>query len=446
MTNSPSSWAGTDLTPLPYESLVSCLWRFAWRNKLDAKRLKNICTSQATYPKKDFFDNNYWFNQSIFLEKSTWKIPSADEQVFTFSLDLDNEIWVERKFRYCPLCLEHCYHSFWHQFLPLNLCPIHRIPLTTKCHCCCQTLPPYGFSKSLFDKPFYCVNCREPISGVRPELNLHLEFRYQAPLLSKTFMPYMNWWKQTLKLRLSAYELDPKLYYYASHTNTWCKNKAFIRSIVNKGLALPLLCTEPLYQNITTLQWKIKIFEDPPNHFLSVPRNSWSERVRIPTAVYKCTLRFLKKWICQYECWGESEFNDAFVGSLQSTIRECPKRLLALHAMRGQLENNGGQWRNFDISKLQLKDQPTVEIESWFNRTPRRAWFAVFLAIYVSWYYRILKSNHNQVDISLDHSYCDDTYLFLRSKIESIDQHNTWVGNVAFPELAGIEEIFNRRK
>lgn len=446
MASRESSWSGKDLTPLPFESLVSCLWRFGWRNKLNAKLLMNICSSASGYPKKDFFDNQYWFNRNLFLEKSAWPLPIPDEQDFVSDMGLDSYIWVERTFRYCPLCLEHCFHSFWYQFIPLTLCPIHDVPLCTKCHCCDARLPHYGFSKALFEHPYCCAECGNPISGVKPSLNLHLQFRECAPQLAMAFRPFMTWWNKTTQDRLSAYELYSRRDSYRSFTHKWCRPEELIRSVVCNEIKLPSQFKSSLYPRITQLQWKIRIFPNVLSDILFLPRRSWAERVRIPMAVYRCTLRLLKEWVMHQEGWSEEEFNEEF-RKVRRGKGGYSSRLLALYYLRFQLEGDSHSWGSFSPLQAQLKDEPSVKMDIHWNRTPRRGWFAIFLAMYVSWYFRILKIQDRELDEDFMNRHCaDDAYIFLRARTVVTEEGKIWVGAVAFPHLDGIEEIYQHKK
>ena len=114
--------AALDLVPLPEESMVSSIWRFAWRNGLGVKELLTHCTHGAGYRKEHAtFSYKRGFDPDVFSHSSWWIDEPSEKEVFGSSSEKHRSIWWNTAFRYCPLCLGHLYHSFWHQskFLPL---------------------------------------------------------------------------------------------------------------------------------------------------------------------------------------------------------------------------------------------------------------------------------------------------------------------------------------
>jgi hypothetical protein len=138
--------AASDLIPLPEESITSSLWRFAWRNGLRAKELLKYCSPYATYDKEHArMMHGFGFNARIFAQSSGWR-DASDEPKLVGATPLRHlGIWWANNFRYCPICLEHAYHSFWHQNLFITHCPLDGAPLSTHCHCCRGLLAAYGF-------------------------------------------------------------------------------------------------------------------------------------------------------------------------------------------------------------------------------------------------------------------------------------------------------------
>jgi hypothetical protein len=444
MITKSSRWSGTDLIPLPFESTVSSLWRFGWRNKLNAAQLMSACRGKSGYPSKDFFDKPDWINAKEFFEHSQWMVPSAEECEFTEDLHRDFHVWVDRTFRYCPLCLEHGYHSFLFQLIPLSCCPIHQVELSTRCHCCNSRLPGYGFSRSLFEKPYYCTKCQYPICGAHPTIIAHLEFRDRESELVDAFQPLMTWWKNTRQLRLRAYEFNPRSN-YKFDLSSWCRADEFVRSIACSGFRLPRYLMQSGYTNITLLSWKVRIYEDE-NYFDWRRRRSWNDRVRVPSAVYRCTLRLLEEWIAQHEGLSKAEYgrhaNFELIDRRVDIRNYCP-RLLALCLMRWQLESRqrSSPWR--DSGSAQLYDEPQVNICIYLNRTPRLAWRAIFLGIYASWYHRLQSARRNGVLDLRELSLIDDAYVFSRIEFARKAPLEDWaLGEVAYPAIDGLASLF----
>ena len=439
---SKTSWAGTDLVPLPFESTVSCLWRFAWRNKLNAHQLKCLCSWTESYPQKDFFDKQDWINQNLFLKKSTWTVPIPDELEFIQYLHMDERVWVDRTFRYCPLCLEHGYHSFLFQFIPISHCPLHNVALAKQCHCCDEPLPMYGFSKSLFDSPYHCRQCRGPISGVKPSLDLHLPFRLQGQELETAFRPIMDWWKNTLRKRLDAYELDPRSNIASSRIHEWCDNKDIIRSIVCAGSELPPYFNPPKNRGVAMLSWRLKVYKFPLSYYAGGARRSFVQQVRLPDAVYQCVLRRVQRWIMNCENWSAKQFHEEMLIDRGKNVHPYNARLLALRCMRWQLEKGNWYCQYPSQGGIMLRDVPSVKA----NLSPRLAWLAAFLAIYVSWYYRVLKARNKTLDDLQNRNCSDDAYIFLHARFQGEDGFDYSIGTAAIPPVEGLTLSLTRRR
>ncbi|MEG6520869.1 hypothetical protein [Desulfotomaculum sp. 1211_IL3151] len=74
-----------------------------------------------------------------------------------------NNFYIREQLSYCPECLKSGYHSVFHQFIPLNNCPIHEIALKFQCGQC-GGYTRYELSHDTCVKPFHC-KCGAPLSG-----------------------------------------------------------------------------------------------------------------------------------------------------------------------------------------------------------------------------------------------------------------------------------------
>lgn len=140
-----SSSLNKDLCPLPHESILSSLWRFAWRNSFSGSHLLRYCKKAPSFPMS--LSASF---ESLSIERfafaSAWKFEKPERLC-----NLADETWWHQIFRYCPLCLEQGYHSYWHQSQYLDTCPLDGARLEAACHDCGKRLPKYGLYRPLLD-------------------------------------------------------------------------------------------------------------------------------------------------------------------------------------------------------------------------------------------------------------------------------------------------------
>lgn len=157
--------SGLDLTPLPFESSLSILWRLAWRNALSTKLLNRLLGKTQAYSARDGLFGRKWIDSKVLLAATGWEVPSTQEQEFCRTLGFCKDAWAASHVRYCPMCLGEGYHSFWHQFSGVDVCPVHHVLLSTTCSQCGSRTPILAFCKELFDRAYLCPQCHTPISG-----------------------------------------------------------------------------------------------------------------------------------------------------------------------------------------------------------------------------------------------------------------------------------------
>jgi hypothetical protein len=437
--------AGSALVPLPYESSMSALWRFGWRNSLKSAQLKGLCSDNLSYPAADCVRSGAWVNTEKLRAISGWTVPTAEEVRFARALRNDHGAWINTGLRYCPLCLELGYHSFLHQLAGISSCPLHGVPLAHRCHSCGAGLPLYRHAPVLYDRPYRCV-CGQPISGVAPDLVLDDMLRAQRGALEEAFGPVMRWWEESAVLRAQAARFSSTMTPPGEHLRQWCDVPAFIRSLTLLRAPPPDCFDAPAVSAITVLRWRVCIATDIPAPAWPQPRRSWQERVRIPAAVYRCVLRGLQRWVCRHEQWSEAQLFAALLAQSER-VRDFRPRLLALLCLRRQFEERmweGGPWDpNPHVG--QLRDAPEIDLNLYQGRTIRVAWRAAFLALYASWYFRVLKSVNESVSVlKFYHRGESDCFLYW-SAVEAERERRWWTGAVAFPTIDDLHLLVARR-
>lgn len=436
-------WSGYDLTPLAYESSTSCLLRLAWRNVFDLKIFKRHLSDHK---------NKFCLNVLTLSEEVGWHLDKTRLQQFASETYRDCSNWLTDQFRYCPLCLECGYHSDLFQCTCFTTCPLHGAQLSTRCHSCGCSTARNEVSQELFQNPYYCHVCREPISGAEPSLDAHLDLRENVHTLEAALAPYDDWWQfmtiQSERIHSLLLDGGPNL------QSLWCNSKEFLRGVVLKDISVPDYVRSPMYNesDIVVLTWRFKIqFENCPVFF---PRRStWAQRVKTPTAVYRCILRRLGRWVAQRHAWSESQLTASLRTDCGNQVAAYPIDLLAFMCFRWQLERRFTSFPDFAtraFAKAQLDDEPEIAMAEFRGKTPRLGWRAVFLAMYASWYGRIASGTFQSVADLHAHYYKHDTHIFFRSRVhfrsgerwsdaEVLNPDEAWFeGKVCFLKIDGL--------
>ncbi|WNC95035.1 hypothetical protein RI103_34740 [Paraburkholderia sp. FT54] len=191
-------WVGEKLTPLPFESALSVFWRFGWRNVLGSREIHEyLCGSSPG--KLGTVD------QGRFKYQTGWSLPLG---IDVGSRRLHN-LFFESRLRFCPICLEGSYHSTWHQFCGIQLCPIHACQLTSVCNSCGSHTAKVEEYFRYTARPFLCLFCRHYLAGAAPSLVAHFDIRSKGELLASHFGVFSRWWNSNLQVLELISRLEP---------------------------------------------------------------------------------------------------------------------------------------------------------------------------------------------------------------------------------------------
>ncbi|CAD6514387.1 hypothetical protein ACFQ3P_04525 [Paraburkholderia sabiae] len=180
-------WAGRDLGPLPHESALTIFWRFCWRNALDPEDIRDW-----------FASSGQTIDWPQLKAITGWRCP----QVVEVRIDRlpSRELLFDGGLRYCPVCLECCYHSVWHQFVPVHSCPLHDVPLMSCCSVCGHPCAKVSEYLNCRLAPFGCKSCGEYLAGAAPDLDSHLDLRDQSAVMRERLDGYQRWIMQNHEL------------------------------------------------------------------------------------------------------------------------------------------------------------------------------------------------------------------------------------------------------
>ncbi|HYD62093.1 MAG TPA: hypothetical protein VEC35_17140 [Noviherbaspirillum sp.] len=274
------------------ESSFSAIARLAWMNAATYATLLPILTSsgrRSTQGRSSHMP--LWIDPSHVLQHLGWSLPTQAEldiaQYFGNQIDL----WFSSQLRICPLCVEGSYHSVWHQFIPLTICPMHNCALITHCQNCTAPLPSIKLGSHVINTHFRCAHCRKPIAGVSPSFDAFLDFRVIAPQLDQVFSPFTNW-SQHYRDATPALQRTREV----NDVKHWRENPAaadLLRSFCYAEHPWSDICSPPIYRNLSVIACRVgsKSLANELGHYEnSIPRFSCH-------AVYRATLRRLQTWI-----------------------------------------------------------------------------------------------------------------------------------------------------
>ncbi|TCG04907.1 hypothetical protein BZM27_37415 [Paraburkholderia steynii] len=318
-----SAWSGLDWGALPYESTLSIVWRFAWRNALTANVVWELSGISAarTYPPPFFGEALQDWGIKWLAERTGLKIPPQQEVRLIGGRNCVGEV-LRRGLAICPVCARAAYHSFFFQLPFLDVCPIHDVPLTTRCLSCNAPLCHYDFTRQLFQPDWGCVECHGPIGGHMPDLRAFLDLREQAQVLERVFTPFVRWVEDVNRLGVGFERL------------TLCPHapRRYARALVESAICMlrrpPRPAISPNFK-VLCLNWHLRLRPPRPKvhitqsgagdnaydassnlkEFLArfntrVPstpheRERCSRRESTSVLVYKATIRRIQQWLLE---------------------------------------------------------------------------------------------------------------------------------------------------
>lgn len=432
--------AAFDLASLPGESIVSSLWRFSWRNGLSTKELLRFCSRGAGYEKEDaVFSYTRGFEPDVFTNASGWGDQSR-EGLFNQKNRLQHaSLWWSRSFRYCPLCLEHLYHSFWHQSLFLSHCPLDGAQLLRNCYCCGRLLPAYGFHRNILSSPYVCQGCRRPFSGVALHLESRLAIQQHHQHLKRTFDIVENWWVQSSEVRQQLVGFLPS--HIERGMTPWLRIDESMRHWVAAAVPPPptMVMDTKVLPPLVILKWRVRLRPDNPRLYGWARRRNRQENLNLARQVYRATLRRLHRAIARDTPFEDAEYrrHQALpLKDLTTFPNRCNLKLLALIMFRRSYETyfselyQSGTRAQFDTYGVGFPYGNEFAIRI------RICWRAQFIAEYAAFYWWLvaMRDGRKYVD---EFSREAATLSYAHARFDQVNGDEV-VGRVAFPAVDGL--------
>jgi len=384
-------WSGADLYPLPYESVMSAVWRFARLNAMSPGFLAQTCTTRRSSAASC---NTMSISlRGDFLSRMGWQLPCVTESRL---LELGRCLpcyFLHTTFRFCPLCLEATYHSIWYQSPLLNTCPVHNCLLTQCCQSCGGRAGLYGLTEQLEAEPFHCLWCKRDLAGCENLLSIHHEFRQHSNELGERFIDLEDW-------LLSAVSTILPLNFSSCKKDITVANMVFDRSadnLVGHAVASQLVPYGPKKSSqpkFTILQWHIRMHTEHDARG-SLGKRLWRKRIRTPTAVYRATIRILQNWLFSKSETVERELQlketwEKAVERNSLEVREWDAFELAYVLFRASF----GATLDLGVAacEVELADEPQAVAMTYSGRLPRIAYRAIYLAAFAGFYRMVMEA------------------------------------------------------
>lgn len=437
---------GLDLGPLPYESMRSVRSRFAWRNGISHGNLKRLFNNTLMLAMRNntLVGNPTDANALEILTGWKTEINESVERKFYHKCATTPIDYLERPFRYCPLCLEDCYHSYLFQWSRLRICPLHGCELRTKCCSCGVQFEDTRMSEAIGRLGYKCDACGHAIAGAEPDLTRHLEFRESAAWLMARFHPHAKQIDDLYAVSRPIQMSSEALLAQSVNPDTmWCNREAFL-------LSAELLLTIRQHNarltekfGITFIRWHIYMEENFVKPLWpQLQQKTWRERTLALRPVYLATRRLLERWIFKGRAADEEEprIRLRFMNDGSDDIaRNWDPLELAYGLFRFGMERFGfpEEGKMVDQGLVQLRDAPsTIHDWEYCGRCPRvafRAWLLAAYAILVSFVKRHPEMNVDRIleSQNFPHSLVP---TFYEDKADKKDL----VGGVFFPTIEGM--------
>jgi hypothetical protein len=150
----------------PFESALSLVWKLSMANSLGVNGLADLfrrtmpnSLTHGPHPRSLLF--NHWIDENPEVPQYFRRLV-LDHGLPDLSMDEIKRVAGDEHIRYCPRCMDACYHSVFFQIDGLRRCPIHREALLDRCHRCGQKTGRYAVTKETIGHPYRCHHCHEP--------------------------------------------------------------------------------------------------------------------------------------------------------------------------------------------------------------------------------------------------------------------------------------------
>jgi hypothetical protein len=421
---------GLRFSPLPSESSFSALTRLGWMNSFSRRDLADyIIGEDKQIPLNVEFISPKWLKTDLMSRLLGWRLPSDLEREIAYKFDTNlRALWEFRNLKFCPVCLEGLYHSYWFQLIEQKYCPLHHCELLVQCVYCGEISPSYAFQTSVFNNPYICCACKLPFCGATPNVDAHEDMRNYR-IIGSVFYDHDRWLNRYDHKKFNR--LFPNEEFHG--WSRWCDTQSIRTHFVNQTSEMPHEIA-PIFRNdLIVLEWRIRMFD-------------WKHEYRRRSLkLYNCRelrcvlfmfLRHIKEWAFE-----------SVSAEMQMEIRKkfhIDKRLNPHEYDLKQLSYLIVECFNNWIAVGEKSD--LYPMDSWNNRIPRVAYCAYLYGFYAGIYHHLWRIRYKgQRMLESISSLCVSEYLIAICDVSGIGEHS---GRVIFPEVPGMPILLKsgRRK
>ncbi len=417
----PCRLTGLRYYPLPYESTFSALMRLAWLNAFSRRDLADYCIGyKKNIPYYADFRFPKWVRSELIFRSLGWKLPNDLELVIAVKFSgLLTSIWNFYRLKFCPICMEGMYHSYWFQLHNLQRCPVHDCQLMATCMYCGSQTPPYNFYLKSFNNPYLCAACGKPFCGASPSVDAHEVIRESARLLEEAFHDYRVWLQRFDTESLFRIWPENESYEWSS----WCDLKSIRAHYIHQVSELPLEAAPIIRGDLIVLRWNTRMFD----HNRVLNRNgSTYDNGHEMRKVLRVFLHHIESWV----------FKDVAATDLE----------IIKNRYRAQNQINPLDYEAKQLAYLIVESSHTWsfgprkgvlgDMESWNNRIPKIAYCAYLYGIYAGIYHSLnCKRRRGETSWKPSTWFRISDHLIAICDVSEEGMHS---GRVIFPEIPGM--------
>lgn len=294
--NVAAALKGTDLPPLPFESMESVGARLSWRN---GKPLADMVSEMLARHGLKTWEGLVPFQPTdagALAHLCGWRDARERARELFNRLRAEKYEWCYTGFRFCPICLEAGYHSYLFDWDFIQTCPMHGCVLTNRCQCCGGTVVPLTRENTLAKLGYRCARCAQFLAGAEPSLAEHIRLQEQSLYIEAAMRPYARFSQALMKqvgLVFGTWRAFEAM--QCERLRPWChadlarRTAAYIACFAGKQ---PRIAR---YRGFLCLRWRARAHwrED-------IFYSRYENEVRAIAgmqASYRATLRLLERWI-----------------------------------------------------------------------------------------------------------------------------------------------------
>lgn len=412
---------GSRYSPLPHESTYSALTRLAWLNAFSLSDLVQYCIGpkrglpwncNMAYPR--------WIKSELVYKSIGWTLPSGlEREIYSKFENRSLGIFSFFVIKYCPICLQSLYHSYWFQLDSLQRCPIHHCRLVTTCMHCGGDSPKYYFTREVFNHPYLCRFCGKTFFGAPLEIELHLELRNNVSSLKAIFRDYRRWLDRFDREKLASLWPEHEM----PNWSHWCDVRRTRIHYINQISKMPLEIAPNPRKDLTVLRWRTRMLDDKKG----ICRNSLIYYNRGDMLkVLSVFLRHIEPWVFMNVSDEdrriiETKFLDEDNHDPQKYDPKLLAYLLVSHTHCWEFGPRKGMIGSMD---------------DWCNRVPKVAYCAYLYSFYAGLYHKFYRVRRRQ-EATEDYNFSIRAidYSIVLSEVSDDGVHS---GRTIFPTIDGL--------